>query len=78
MSTETFNHPLGTRTAGFIYIVCYREREHPQRRIHPAIAFLREVEASRACTELAEKIQPVPLDWFYQQLPILKFKEHLC
>jgi len=39
MSVETFNQPLGARLAGYIYIVCYREREHPERRIHPAIAF---------------------------------------
>jgi len=75
MSTETFHRPLGTRTAGFVYVVSYRMREGSQAGWQPAIAFLREAEAARAVTELRQKVQPSFLEWQFQQLPILKFKE---
>jgi hypothetical protein len=75
MSVQTYNDKLNSRHVGFVYIVSYRQEKGIDRRDHPSIAFLSEAEAIRACEELKEKVQPVPLFWYHQQLPVLKFKE---
>lgn len=73
MSTEIYHAQLGSRTAGFVYVVSYRLIEGSQAGWQPALAFLREVDAKAACDSLAGKFST--LAWQYVQVPILKFKE---